>query len=273
MKCLKLWLFLCAGFLLINSVVYGQDPLGEGDNEWQVSVSPYFWLPEIDGDSTVAGATASIDLSFSDIIDNFDVWGISTRVEAWKGDWGLIFDGMYVDLEGEFTLRSPPPQGDVDVEIASGTLDFAVAYKLIDMPVKEDTPLTMTFSPLGGVRYQYLEQEITLKFAGHPSGPSGTTLGGDEEWVEPFVGAAFKYDLSEKLAVVSRADFGGFGIGSASKLTWNFLASIDWRFKENMDLKVGYRVLDMDYSRHSGVDEFGWDGQIRGPIIALTIHY
>jgi opacity protein-like surface antigen len=160
----------------------------------------------------------------------------------------------------------------VDVEIDSGTADFALAYKLIKIPLKEGTPLEFTFSPLGGLRYQYLKQEVTLKATG-PLGPANATLGTSKDWVEPFVGAELRYELTEKLAVISRADAGGFGIGSASDLTWNFVIGMDWTFKENMDLKLGYRVMDMDYSNGSGDDEFGWDGRFYGPILGLNIHF
>ena len=272
MKWFKVWMVLLIGLLLVHAPAYSQDPMAEDNNGWDVSVAPYFWAPSIDGDSTISGGTAKIDLSFSDIIDDFDVWGISTRVEAWKGDWGLIFDGMYLDLETDAKLTDPPPAGQVDVEIDSGTADFALAYKLIKIPLKEGTPLEFTFSPLGGLRYQYLKQEVTLK-ADHPLGPENTTLGTSKDWVEPFVGAELRYDLTEKLAVVSRADAGGFGIGSASDLTWNFVIGMDWTFKENMDLKIGYRVMDMDYSNGSGADEFGFDGKFYGPILGLNIHF
>ena len=266
-------MFLLIGLLLVHAPAYSQDPLADDNDGWDISAAPYFWAPSIDGDSTISGATSKIDLSFGDIIDDFDVMGISTRVEAWKGNWGFIFDGMYIDLEAEADLKDPPPAGDVDVEIASGTADFALAYKLVVLSLEEESTRKMTFSPLGGIRYQYLDQEVKLK-GDHPTlGPANTTLGGNEDWVEPFVGAEFRYDLTEKLAVVSRADAGGFGIGSASTLTWNFLIGVDWTFKDNMDLKVGYRVMDMDYSRGSGDDEFGWDGRMYGPILGLNIHF
>lgn len=262
---------------LICSSAYGQDEIGSGD-EWQISFTPYFWAPDMDVKSTIAGGTVGINTDFSDIIDNFDVFGLSGRVEMWKGDWGIFFDGAYLDLEGDFTFVVPTPGPGtptvgIDVDIEDATFDFGVAYKLFKVPLEENKSRMLTFEPLGGLRYHYLKQEIKLS-AAHPIlGPVGTRLGGDEEWVEPFVGARLKYDLTEKLAAVARADFGGFGIGSASKLTWNFLAGIDWQFKKNMNLKLGYRVMDIEYSRHSAGDEFGFDGKMQGPMAGLTIRF
>lgn len=257
----------------VCSSAYGQEESTGGD-EWQISFTPYFWAPDMDVKSTIAGGTVGIDVGLDDIIENFDVFGLSGRVEMWKGDWGIFFDGMYVDLEGDFRVATPGPTIGVDVSIEDAVLDFGVAYKLFKVPLEENGNRMLTFEPLGGVRYHYMEQEIKLKAAGPaPFAPAGATLGGDEEWVEPFVGGRLTYDLTENLAAVVRADFGGFGIGSASKLTWNFLAGIDWQFKENMSLKLGYRVMDIDYSRHSGSDEFGFDGKMQGPIIGLAMRF
>ncbi len=257
---------------LVCSSVYGQEEITVGD-QWQISVMPYFWAPDMDVKSTIAGGTVGVDVSFSDILDNFDVFGFSGRIEAWKGDWGFFFDGAYLDLEGDFTISTPAASVGIDVDIEDATLDFGMAYKLFKVPLEDSGNRMLTFEPLGGLRYHYLKQEIKLS-AVHPTlGPIGTTLGGDEEWVEPFIGARLKYDLTEKLAAGVRADIGGFGIGSASKLTWNLVAGIDWQFKKNMNLKFGYRVMDIDYSRHSGSSEFGFDGKMQGPIAGLTIRF
>lgn len=255
---------------LICSSAYGQVEIADGD-KWQISVTPYFWAPDVDVKSTVSGSTAKLDLSFSDILDDFDVFGFSIRVEMWKGEWGLFFDGAYVDLDGDFKLVTTAPVINVDVSIEDAVFDFGVAYKLFEMPLGDSGTRVLVFEPLGGVRYHYLKQEIKLG-ATHPiKGPVGTTLGGEEDWVELIIGARIRHDLAKKLTAVVRTDFGGFGIGSASKLTWNLVSGIDWQFKKNMSLKVAYRVMDIDYSRHSGGSEFGLDGKMQGPMFGLTI--
>lgn len=256
---------------LLCPAVNGQNELQ--DDAWDVTFSPYFFLPSIKGKSTISGQTSSIDVSFDDIIDNFDVFAVSGRVEAWKGDWGIFFDGSYMGLDGDFKITGPAGPVGIDMEIVDSYLEFGGAYRLVKEPLEESGSRMLTFEPLGGVRYHYFKQKAKLE-ANHPLlGPIGTTVGGDEEWVEPFVGGRLRYDLSEKLAAIVRADFGGFGIGSASKLTWNLWAGIGWQFKEKMSLKLAYRVYDVDYSRHSGADEFGFDAKMQGPVIGLTMRF
>ncbi len=43
-------------------------------------VTPYFNANSLDVDPRSMGCTADVDLDFSDIIDDFDVWGVATRV-------------------------------------------------------------------------------------------------------------------------------------------------------------------------------------------------
>ena len=70
-----------------------------------------------------------------------------------------------------------------------------------------------------------------------------------------------------------RGDIGGFGIGSASDLTWNVLAGFDVKPFKNVSFKLGYRYMNIDYDYGSGADEFGIDGSMYGPWLGMTIHF
>jgi len=255
---------------------FGQDP-GDNDAEpasdsgWQIDAQPYIWIPaSIKGDSTVSGSTAKLDLTFGDIIDDFDkIFALSGRLEAWKGDWGIIFDGMYVSLESEFNVNpfgGGPRELDIDVDIEQSIVDFGLGWRAIDRPFDEaasEGP-RLRIDLLGGLRYQYLKQRIDL---------APVSLGTSKDWVELMIGARVEVQLNEKLAVGVRADASGFGIGSASDLTWNLYAGIDYRFKSSFSLKLGYRLLDMDYDNGSGRDEFGLDVRLHGPYIGATFRF
>ena len=254
------------GFLLISTFAYDLNE-ALGSDEWEIQVTPYFWAPAVDADTTVSGQTAPLDLSFSDILDNFDVFGLSGRVEAWRGKLGFIFDGMYVDLDGDFSLQTPGPSTPkVGVDIKQTMVDLAVSYRFVETP-------QVWFEPIVGVRYTELTQEITLSEIYAPVGPVGTILGGTEDWLEPFIGARAVFHLTEKWQILLRGDVGGFGIGDASDLTWNFLAGLGFRPWQRVSFKLGYRVYSLDYETGSGSDKFGFDGTLDGPQIGVTIHF
>ncbi|MHC5001897.1 MAG: porin family protein [Planctomycetota bacterium] len=238
---------------------------------WRLDVQPYIWIPAvIDGTSTVSGSTADLDLTFSDIWDNFDeVFALTGRFEAWRGDWGIIVDGMYVTIGGEFDVDLPGPGPDVtdiDVDVDQAIADIALGWRVVDRPLREgdgDGP-RLFVDLIGGGRYQYLKQEIRLP---------PTTLGTSKDWMELLVQARIGLQLNDTVTVAVRADASGFGIGSASDLTWNLLAGVNLTLSPKFDLKLGYRMLDIDYDNGSGVDEFGLDVTMHGPYLGGSIRF
>ncbi len=275
------WLAFLSGVVLLTvgctSVPAGSGAAAPGAGEpdgWEVELIPYVWVPaSVSGDSTVAGGTVGIDLGTDEMMDLFDEINFagSGRLEAWKGDWGFFLDGMYIDMGLEFTgpLGGTPLAGSIAVDITQGNLDVGVAHRLLDVPLSSsgNRRPNLVLEPLGGVRYVYLKQEIDVD---PPGPPPGVTLGGSEDWVEPFVGARVRLELTDKLGLTVRGDVGGFGIGSASDLTWSVLAGARYRATDRLDLGIGYRYYDLDYSRGSGGSEFGLDLEMHGPWLGAT---
>jgi len=254
---------------LLCPAVNGQNELE--DDGWDITLTPYFWAAELSGDATLRGRTGPVEASFSDIMDNLDI-AFMGRAEAWKGKWGLYFDLVYMDLGSEFSTPAAVVSTEMDVKMT--TFDFGMGHRLWETKVGEESSQKLSFDVLGGGRYINLDGEIDIKIGGPLAGLGlGRKFGRREEWVEPVVGGRLRWGLNDKLAVVVRGDFGGFGIGEGSNLTWNFLAGVDYKLKENMSLKAGYRIFDLDYDSGSGSNEFGLDAQFRGPIFGLTMHF
>jgi hypothetical protein len=250
------------GMILVcftSSAFCGDSPQSD---EWEFYTTPYFWAPSVDFDSTISGQTAPIDLSFTDILDDFDVFGLSTHTEAWKGRLGIIFDGNYIDLDTDPTIRVGPVRLEPNVTITDFTVDLGVGYMF-------DATDKLRIAPYGGMRYHYLKQEVKLEV---DIGPirKGTTLGTSYDWLEPLVGIKIYLELTDSLSFLTKANASGFGVGSASDLTWNVWAAFDYKFSDKHSLKLGYRYYDMDYSRGSGAEEFGFDGHEDGPLIGFT---
>jgi opacity protein-like surface antigen len=251
--------------------VYAQEPTSPSD-EWEIRLMPYVWMPSLDADTTVNGLEGSIDLSFGDILDSLDFTAMG-RVEAWKGNWGLTFDVVYFDLgaDGGFEGTSGPGSFDLDIDVKLSMVDFGLAYRLFEQRFGEICKQKLTFEPYGGLRYVYLKQEAYLDGSLPSVGPNGETLGKSENWVEPFIGGRILWELNNKIAINIRGDAGGFGVGSASRLTWNFVAGVDCKLSKKVSIDAGYRILDIDYSRGSGSDKFALDAELKGPVLGMTI--
>lgn len=246
-------------------------------DEWRFELTPYLWATSADIDeATVKGQSASADLDFEDILDLLDFAGF-LRFEAWKGNWGFIFDGYYVDLgaEGEYTPQLGPitfATIDADVDYRQTNMDLAVSYRF-DLPTRSGRS-AWWIDPIGGIRFAYLKEEIDISRAPGPViGALGTEIEGSEWYVEPFVGAKIGFQLTERLAFALRGDIGGFDIGEASHLTWNLVAGFDYKPWQSVSLKFGYRIYDINWDIGSSADKLGLDIQLHGPALGVTFHF
>jgi opacity protein-like surface antigen len=219
--------------------------------------SPYFWLPSMDVDSTVNGLTVPIDMSFGDIMDNFDVFAISARGEYWWGEWGVVADGLWMNME---TDDLGPAAGNADAQLSDGIVDVLAAYR---MNLKEGGPNVPSMRILAGGRYHYFKQELT-------NVPGVGSVGGSEDWFELVLGAQFLVPMGEKWLATARGDVGGFGIGEASDLTASVMAGVGYEFARNWLVKLGYRYYTIDYSTGSGTSAFGIDGNMHGPWLGVS---
>jgi opacity protein-like surface antigen len=244
---------------LSTMMAMGMLTSASADDEWQIIIAPYFFAMAADYDSTIDGRTANVDMSFKDIINDMDVKGGALRIEAWKGDWGILLDGIYTNMEGDFG-----PNNDLSTKTTDVMIDLMGAHRILKNTLL-DRPLF--FDIKAGLRYHYMKQEAKLSL---PGAGLKIKAGGSYDWVEPVVGARVGWSLTEKLTLSSRGDVGGFDIGSASKLTWSLTTLLNYQFSRHWSVAGGYRYLDMDYSRGSGNSKFGFDGSLDGVIIGIT---
>ncbi len=86
----------------IMSTSAAADPLTPGnmnDDEWRFSIGTYAFIPvSTTGSATIADSEVDLDFDLSDVLD-FLNFAIAGRGEAWKGDFGVILDASYVNLD------------------------------------------------------------------------------------------------------------------------------------------------------------------------------
>jgi hypothetical protein len=246
----------------ITLVIAASPAQAASDDEWEIIIAPYVFAMSADYDSTIDGQTANVDLKFKDILKDFDVMGGSLRIEAWKGDWGIILDGIFTDLDGDLG-----PNDNLNAKLRDVMIDLQGAYRIGKNTLLDRPFITEIF---GGLRYHYLKQKAHLNASPGPGPGLSIKAGTSEDWIEPVIGGRIKWILTEKWGLLTGADMGGFGIGSASKLTWSITSLLNYQFSKHWSVAGGYRYLDMDYSRGSGNKKFGFDGTIDGVIVGIT---
>ena len=233
-------------------------PLDQPDGRgWHFSLTPYFWLPAIDGTVGIRGRSTSVDADIGDTFDaisnNFN-FAAAIHAEVTHDRLALFGDVMYLSLETD------TPADTLDIRQNQGIFELGLAYAVIQTPRSQGQP-GLTLEPLAGARVQHISLEIDLDGAGSDSG--------SQTWADGFVGARARIDLTDRVALRLRGDIGA----GDSDLTWSALAGLGIMLCPHATLELGYRALDTDYSDGHGTERFEYDLLLHGPYAALTISF
>ena len=243
------------------------------ESAWQFHVAPYLWAISMDGNVTVKGLEADLDLSFSDIWDELN-FAFMMEYEARKGNWGFWGNTIYANL-GKSNISGPRGLTNIDPTVKSLWQGLGGFYRLgtwdlADAPGKK-TP-SVTVDTYFGARYTWLE--LKLDFDGIFQNRVNN-VSQDKSWVEPLVGARTIWNLSERWTATLAGDVGGVAFGS--DFAWDAFGLIGYRFglfgEKNAQAFAGYRALSQDYTDGSDRDKFQWDVTLYGPVLGLAVRF
>jgi hypothetical protein len=214
---------------------------------------PYLWAAGVSGEITARGVDAEVDESFGDVLDALDFGFMLAYEHRFDSGWSLLTDLFYTKL-GE--------------EAEVGPLDVDSTLKLSYLEVSAALPACACdygrLDAIVGVRAWYASVDLDVG-----------AFGGDKsnQWLDPIVGARWSTPLDEQWTLGLRGDVGGFGIGTASDLSWQVQAMAMCQVSENTSLGIGYRHLSVDRKRGSGADEFETDLALSGLLLGLEYRY
>ncbi len=242
---------------------------------WVLQISPFLWAPSISGKMSPfqRGATVDVEQSFSDAISNLN---LGSFVNIWARHGRLVFSSniMYVDgterkkYNNSSALRIPgipviiPPGTNISGKADNTQLTTTMmsGYRMMDSA-------NYSLDILGGFRYWYISNDITVN-AYHPlTGSYRTSYGEKFWWIDPLIGARIFAPVTENIYFQSEIDAGGVGIGS--DYTWSVLASINYTFINNLTVSAGYKAFKVNYDRHDHVHNILQSG----PILGATWHF
>jgi hypothetical protein len=231
--------------------------------DWQSSATLYPWAVSLEGDVTVKGNKAEVDLSFSDILDDLNM-AVLMEAETRKNRVGFFLNTVWMQLEDDTSLL------DITADVAA--IGFGVYYRLgpwaLDAEAGASGPVLVTDIYAGG-RYTFVGAELEGKVIGF------LDVDEDEAWVDPIIGVRTLWALTPKWSLMVRGDIGGFGVNS--DFVWQASGVVGYNFRlfgdDNAKVFAGYRALDWDYSDGKGTRKFEWDMTAHGPTIGLQYHF
>ena len=250
-----------------------------GEEEWKFSLTPYVWLPNINGTLKYAippGAAAGpeVDTGPNNYLENLS-FALMLAGEARKGKWSAFTDLIYLDFDKEgSTVRAVNFGGDrVSTSLNTSTKSsltgvawtFGGGYNVVQDP-KHSLDL------LGGARYFGLKASSDWQLSGTVNGPnsqtfaaSGTISQREDLW-DAIVGLRGRLKFGEGGAwfVPYYLDVGA----GTSRLTAQSLFGVGYAFKWG-ELVGTYRYVLYDMKD----DGLLQDIRFAGPAIGATFRF
>jgi hypothetical protein len=248
-----------ASFVLaVRALAGAPDALApEPASEWQWRIGMPLWVGvPTSGDASTGGINVEVDTDAEDLIDVIDM-AAALSIEARRGPWSFMADGMFVRVSDGVS-----PDGlaiaSAGLELEQMIVNAAVGYRFLNND-------TWVVDGVLGARYNHLG--MTLEVDYNPDFLGDTRIEGSQSWIDPFVGIGLRAKLSEALTFVTKADVGGFGVGSDS--TWQAYAGLECRVTESMWAGFGWKHLHTDYSDGG----FGYNVNMSGPVLELGMSF
>ena len=230
--------------LIVSASFWPGTVSAQESDGWKFRITPYLWMLSLDGTTAVLGQDVEVDASFGDILDQLNI-ALSANMELSKGQFFVVFDPMYAQLEMDFA--GPGPVGgtlEVDLLIA----DLNVGYSVNE-----------NFGVYAGARYY--DQDISIT----PNMLPQVSLGDD--WTDLILGFRVQTSMSDKWSFAGKMDA---AIGGDSDSALYVQAVLLRHFGRNMHLDLGWRYYDVDYESGSGVTRFKWDVTHTGPVVGFS---
>ena len=218
------WLLL---FLMIAACI--NPAIARGDNQIQWSVTPYAWFPKTTVDLAFRDSNiGSGEIRFNDVLDVLDS-AFMLHVEGGRGKWSAFADITYVNTS-DTTEREILT---VDADNEQVLIDAVVTY----WPQGVDSRLNL----FGGLRYSGLDDEYRVRLGDTEL----ATRRSSNDYYDALLGVRYRFDLGDKWAIHTRADY-GVGDSEGSLLLRANLAYTVGERQQNRVL-FGYQYRQAEY--------------------------
>jgi hypothetical protein len=242
-----------------SSVVIAQAaPPPAPGKDWQITVAPYFWMARTKMDLTVGQFSRSTTIDFTDVVPQLH-GAFAVHAEGTWREWTGFLDLFYVSM-GQ---SEPRGRNSVSTNLQQLFFEFGGTYPLPALPLGNTG--SVTFEPLVGGRFMWVD--ASLGFPNQKVSDSGSVI-------DPIVGGRIVWRIGDAWSVWFRGDVGGFDISdSQSKLTYNLLGGVEWRFAPRASALVGFRYLNIDLEKSNRANSFNADIEMFGPFLGVNLYF
>ena len=268
-RCLAVTLFAIIAVAAAAPVSAEED---KSDGKWHFTVTPYLWLPDINGTVTynnVAGSSASVSAQVdpSSYLQSLD-FGAMFAAEGRKDNWLVFTDYMYLHLGGdESAVKSVTGPGGfvtVPVNVSGATTVVANIWTLAGGYTVLRKP-DVFLDVFAGTRLLNLSSSLSWSFTG-PAGvlaQSGNVSQTINKW-DGIVGLKGEVRFGESKWFMPY--YGDVGAGSSNS-TWQAMLGVGYRFAWG-DVVFVVRSLSYNFTDSSQLDV-----RMTGPALGASFRF
>ncbi len=179
-------------------------------------------------------------------------------IEIRDGSFGLLGDALHVPVSTNITTRNVFFNGG-NTALITDTGTALLLYRALDAPTQ--------YGDLGvGFRAWGFSANLSLNSGILPA----QSVNRSASWVDPMIGGRYHYDFANGWGLTAYGDVGGFGVGAHSD--WQLIGTVDYTPAPWINLHLGYRSLNFDYTASGGFD-LGFNVHMKGPLLAATFKF
>lgn len=271
------------GALLFGATLAGaaqaQSPPPPPSDRWTFTLTPYLWLPSVEGTLQYRQqpGSPSVSLEETSWLDALDGLFMLSG-EARRGRWSFFGDYIYMKFATDKSrvaavdFNAGGPLNPVSTTLNAGTqselkghmLTLAAGYTVAGNGGSHH-------DAIGGLRYLDIAATTSWQLSAAVIGPgvgqtfaaSGTTSRSMDLW-DAIVGARGRVRLAERWFLPYYADVGA----GSSKLTWQALGGVSYAFRW-LDVTLAYRHLVYDQKDDRLLQDF----KFSGPLLGATFRF
>lgn len=236
-------------------------PLSTFASGLQLIAYPYFWLAGLNMAITTPLARASqvnISIGPGELLSDINNAPFMGAAELRYGPFGVLADAMHVPLGVPITTRNIfYSGGNTGVVMSQVTGDLL--YRVLNQP-------SQTID--GGLGFRFWDVSTDTILNGRA--PVATvSVSASGSWTDPLIAARYHFDFGNRFGLTAYGDVGGFGI--AAHADWQISGTLDYALNSWLDLRAGYRSLNVSYS--ASRRPVGFNVHMKGPIIGATLRF
>ena len=234
-------------------------------NDWRFIVSPYALLAS---QATDVGGE-QIRQSFNDLasMTNF---GFQLVTNVMYKDWALTADGTYANLGA----KSEEGLFQVDLDIKQYMLDLRLGYLVLSrIDHGDDSGVVRGWALEVNAGAKYWENDVTLDYrvmVGNPPPVVEDRTGTKQSWWDPMVGVKSRIILSRSVLLGLSLSGGGFGIGNASKSSWDFVYTNTFKVSKLILVTAGFRSFRYKREDGEGAEALETKVSVLGPLVGVS---